>query len=116
MSKNNLVYRCECGCEYVNAQDAAMCGENFALVESMAKIFWKNNEPILLCSKSDEDNEWQVINGAWTLIMTSELQGYCKGWPETKFNFDRITDVPESVTGDYNEILNSARDLNERRT
>ena len=43
----------------------------------MNKIFWRNNEPILLCSKW-EDNEWEVINGAWTLIMTSELRGYCK--------------------------------------
>lgn len=29
----NYIYRCECGAEYINAQDAALCGSNFALIE-----------------------------------------------------------------------------------
>jgi len=39
------------------------------------------------------------------------LQGYCKSYPDTKFTFDKITDVPEGATGDYNDILNGAREL-----
>lgn len=76
------------------------------------KIFWKDSEPILLCEKSEtEDNEWTVVNGAWTLIMISELEGYCKSYPETNFKFSKITDTPKGVKGDYNEILKEARRL-----
>lgn len=73
----------------------------------MKFIIWRSDKPTLLCEKVG-DNEFQVVNGAWSFELLAN------NWLRMKETGDRLefTAITAAPDGrNYNEVLDRAAEI-----